>query len=262
VDIESLQNDFISAIFGGDKAPAISHVMGDDILTAEQRFGIYKGSVHGILTQALGTIFPVCKELVGDEFFDRMCDIFIDKYPPKTSFFAEYGSDLPLFLSTFEHVKDIPYLVDVAHLEWSRQTVWHAQDAQNTDFSSLANLDENQQSKLVFQLSNNMHLIQSDYRIDELWFAHQEDSELSLENLEINQAVKLIIRNEKKPSSSGIIKISVMSETQDDSEFWDFLFAISQEKNLAALAEQFGEALPTLLNQGIQSAWIQSYTIQ
>ena len=107
MDIKTLQEDFVSAIFGGDSSPATSHVMGDDVLTAEQRFGIYTGSVHGILTQALGATFPVCKSLVGDQFFDNMSKIFIDKHPPTTSFFAEYGDKFPEFLTTFEHVKDI-----------------------------------------------------------------------------------------------------------------------------------------------------------
>jgi hypothetical protein len=255
MDIKVLQDDFIAGIFGGNKSPATSHVIGDDTLTAEQRFGIYKGSVHGILTQALGTMFPVCEALVGEEFFSKMCDLFVNEYPPKSSYFAEYGSDLPHFLSTFEHVKDIPYISDIARLEWARQTVWHAQDNQDVDFSSLATLDEDQQSKVIFQLSKKMRLIQSDYRIDELWFAHQDDSDISLENIDINHAIKLIISKDQ-----SILKINLMSEDQNDSEFWDFLFAISKGSNLETLAEQFGESLGVHLNQGIQGTWIHSFT--
>ncbi len=253
--LESLQHDFIQAIFGGNKTPAEEYVIGDDLLTAEQRFGIYKGSVHGILTQALATMFPVCEALVGEEFFSKMCDLFINEYPPKTSYFSEYGADLPHFLSTFEHVKDIPYITDIARLEWARQTVWHAQDDQDTDFSSLATLDEAQQSEVIFQLSKNMHLIESDYRIDELWFAHQEDSEIVIKDIDINQAIKLIIRKDQ-----GILKINLMSTEQSDSDFWDFLFAISKGDKLESLAEQFGESLGEHLNHAIQGAWIRSYT--
>ncbi len=255
MDIKTLQGDFIEAIFGGEKSPAVSHVIGDDTLTAEQRFGIYKGSVHGILTQALGTMFPVCKALVGDEFFDNMCDLFVNEYPPKTTYFAEYGSDLPTFLSTFEHVKDIPYLVDVARLEWARQTVWHANSVNVADFSALSKLNEEQQSKVVFQLAKNMHLIESEFRIDELWFAHQPDTDIKYEDIEINQAVKLIIRKDQES-----LKISIMSEDENDREFWGFLHSISVGYNLERLAEQYGEALGNHLSQGIAGAWIQSFT--
>ncbi len=254
MDIKTLQEDFIEGIFGGDKIPATNHVMGDDVLSAEQRFGIYSGSVHGILTQALGTMFPVCKTLVGDAFFDKLCGLFIDKHPPKSSFFAEYGSQLAVFLDTFEHVKDIPYYADVARLEWARQTVWHAAEADETNFSALADLSEEQQSSVIFQLANNVHLLDSKFRIDELWFAHQSDSTVELEHIDINQAVKLIIRKDQ-----GIIKISIMSEDENDSGFWDFLQAVSMNDNLESLAEQFGEALPDHLNQCIEGGWVQSF---
>lgn len=255
MDIKALQGDFIEGIFGGDQLIAESHVMGDDILTAKQRFGIYKGSVHGILTQALGTMFPVCKTLVGDEFFDQLCGMFINEHPPKTSFFSEYGSELAGFLDNFEHVKDIPYFPDVARLEWARQTVWHSVENQNSDFSSLAELDEDQQTNVVFQLASNVRLLESKFRIDELWFAHQGDSEIALENIDINHPVKLIVRKDQ-----GIIKISVMNENENDSNFWGFLNAISLRHNLEDLADQFGETLPAYLNQSIEGAWVQSFT--
>jgi len=256
MDIKTFQDDFINAIFGGDKAPAVSHIIGDDTLTAEQRFGIYSGSVHGILTQALGVMFPICKSLVGDDFFDNMCRIFIDKNPPNTCFFAEYGSQLPEFINTFEHVKDLPYLHDVARLEWIRQMIWHDEKPQISDFSGLATLSEDEQSNVVFTLSNRMRLIKSDYRIDDLWFAHQPDNEIKLEDIDINKAIKLIVKRDK-----NIIKISTFSENEADSNFWDFLNAISKGDKLESLAEQFGESLGSHLNQGIQGAWIQSFTV-
>jgi hypothetical protein len=255
MDIKTFQGDFIEAIFGGDKAAAISHVIGDDTLTAEQRLGIYSGSVHGILTQALGVMFPTCKSLVGDDFFNNMCKIFIDKNPPNTCFFAEYGAQLPEFIKTFEYVKDLPYLYDVARLEWIRQIIWHEEKPQTSDFSGLATLSEDEQSNVVFTLSKRMRLIKSDYRIDDLWFAHQPDNEIELENMDINQTIKLIIKRDK-----NIIKISTFSENEIDSDFWDFLNAISKGDKLESLAEQFGESLGSHLSQGIQGAWIQSFT--
>ena len=256
MSIKKIQGDFVDAIFGGDKTAAASHVVGDNTLTAEQRFGIYRGSVHGILTQTLGLTFSVCKSLVGDQFFNNMTQLFIDKYPPTTSYFAEYGEQFPVFLETFEHIKDIPYLHDVSRLEWARHEVWHQKNVSSIDFSKLAEVTEEDQAKLTFKLAKTLRLIKSKYRIDELWFAHQEDSEQNLEDININEAVKLFIWKDK-----NIIKISLMSQNADDSLFWDFLYAIDEGKTLEQLADQFGDNLPTLLNQGIQSTWIQGFTI-
>lgn len=255
-DLETLQTDFINAFFNNDKTAAVQHVQGDDTLNAEQRLGIYSGSVHGILTQALGQTFPVCKSLVGDKFFDNMTKLFIDKYPPTTTVFAEYGNDLPLFLSTFDPVKDIPYFVDMARFEWARQVVYHNQNLQTIDFNKLAEVSEEQQASLTFKLTKTLHLIQSDFRIDDIWFAHQEHSEIKLEDIDLEKAVKLFIWKDK-----DTIKISLMSHTEEDSAYWNFLNAIAGQTSLGDLAERFGEKLPEYLNQSIQSGWIRSFTI-
>ncbi len=254
--LEKLQKDFIEGIFGGDTEPAASHIIGDEKLSAKERFGIYRGSVHGILKQALGLTFPVCKQLVGETFFERMCGLFIDQYPPRTSFFAHYGNHFSSFLGDFEHVKDIPYLVDISRLEWARHSVWHETQHPVADFSGLATLKEEKQSLLVFTLSKTLHLLQSNYRIDDIWFAHQPDSDLELEEINLGEAVKLFIWKD-----NDIIKISLMNLDEDSDRYWDFLNAVQKGSTLKALAENFGSDLARFLNQGIQSGWIQSFKI-
>jgi hypothetical protein len=255
-NIEGIQQDFIDAIFGGDKEPAASHVVGDEKLTAQQRLGIYKGSVHGILTQSLGITFSVCKALVGDDFFDKMTTLFVNKYPPMTTYFVEYGDKFPEFIENFEHTKSLPYLRDLTQLEWARQYVWHQQQAEPFDFSALAELTEEQQAKLSFNLKKTIHLIQSDYRIDDIWFAHQEGSNISFEDIKLDEAVKLILWK-----SDNEIKITLMNQNEADSLQWDFLQSLSQDATITDLAIKYTDRLPELLNMSIQSGWIESFKI-
>lgn len=255
MQLEQIQQDFVDAIFGNQADSAVSHVKSDKILTAKQRVGIYRGSVHGILTTSLGITFPVCKALVGEEFFDKMCDAYIDQNPPSSPFFAEYGSTLNTFLAQFEPVKSLPYLSDTAHLEWTRHNIWHKQHPEPFDFSQLAKLTEKQQATLQFQLKPTMELIQSKYRIDLLWFAHQEDSEIALEDIDLDESVTLIIWK-------GLEGINIREMNAEDTSLWDFLYAISKDKNLTELANQFGDDLPVLLNTAIQEGWIQSFKTQ
>jgi hypothetical protein len=250
--LEKIQTDFVTAIFGDKSESAISHVIGDDNLTAKQRLNIYRGSVHGILTQSLGLNFPVCKALVGDQFFDHMCDKFIDQFPPTSPFFSEYGNLLPTFLSEFEPAKSLPYLKDTSMLEWLRHKVWHQQYPETFDFSALAEIPEEQQANLKFELKKTMHLLQSDYRIDQLWFAHQDDSDLKLEEINLHESVKLLIWKD-------LDGIKIITADAEIGQFWDFLDALSKQKTVAQLATEFGEALPDLLNKGIQEGWIQSF---
>lgn len=254
MSLSQIQKDFVEAIFGGETTTVAQHIIGDDVLTAEQRFGIYRGSVHGILIQALGLTFPVCKALVGEKFFDKMSGLFIDKYPPKTSFFAEYGIHFSSFLESFEPVKQISYISDVARLEWARHEVSHKKPKPSFDFEQLAELSEDEQSNVVFELTDTMRLIESKYRIDDIWFAHQEDSDVKLDEIDLNHTVKLIIWKDKT-----ILKITLMNNNEEDNQFWDFLYAISKGNTLEQLVVEYGEKLPTLLNLTIQSNWVRSY---
>jgi len=250
--LNQLQNDFIAAIFNHDRDTAIKYVTGDETLDAAARLGIYRGSVHGILTQSLGETFPVCKHLLGEEFFDKMCDRFIDQFPPSSPFFSHYGDHLSVFLKDFEPVKTIPFIKDVALLEWTRHKLWQQISPQPFDFSKISSLSEEQQTKLIFQLNRTMRLIDSDYRIDHIWFAHQPESDIELENININEPVKLLLTK-----SENSLKVA---DFTTDSEYWRFLDSISHASNITELATLYGESFPQLLNRAIEEGRIESFT--
>lgn len=269
--LEQLQDDFIAAIFNIDRETAIDYIQGDENLDAGQRLGIYRGSVHGILTQSLGLTFPVCKALLGEEFFDKMCDRFIDQYPPTTAFFSEYGDKLSQFLSEFKPVETIPYIEDVANFEWSRHTLWQKQARETFDFSTIETLDEEQQAKIIFQLSPTLHLIQSKYRIDLIWFAHQSDNDIKLEEIEIetevnllmwktNDAIKIANYETNNLINEDVIANHNVSKNFSNQEYWLFLHAVSQSSDITKLATKFDKNFPELLNQSIQDGWIDSFT--
>jgi len=264
--LDQLQNDFIAAIFNEDRETALNYVNDDDRLTASERLGIYRGSVHGILTQSLGETFLVVKALLGEEFFDKMCDRFIDQHPPSTPFFSHFGDQLAKFLDQFEPLKTIPFISDVASFEWARHKLWQQTPSEPFDFSTLATLTEEQQAKVVFQLNSSLHLFQSNYRIDHIWFAHQEDSDIQLEEIDINEEINLLVWKSENSiklanfNTNDPINLGDSDETVNNKEYWLFLNAIQNELNITELAVEFEEKFPVLLNQSIQDGWIESFT--
>jgi len=266
MELEKLQRDFIAAIFNTDRTTAVNHVKGDDRLNADQRLNIYRGSVHGILTKSLGETFPVCKQLLGEEFFDKMCDRFIDQYPPNSPFFLHFGSNLALFLREFDPVKTLPFISDVAAFEWSRHEIWRQTSNKPFDFSQIANLTEKQQASLIFTLSPSLHLFHSKYRIDHIWFAHQDDSDIKLEDIEINEEINLLMWKHHDGKNS-LLKVAnyesalaIDGVSFNTKDYWSFLQAIVNKSNITDLATQFEDKFPELLNNSIQDGWIESFT--
>jgi len=49
-----------------------------------RRFGVYRNNVFVSLVEALATRFPVCLELVGDDFFRAMARTFVELSPPRS----------------------------------------------------------------------------------------------------------------------------------------------------------------------------------
>ena len=78
--------------------------------------------------KALGEIFPVCKSLVGDAFFEAMAESYIKSHRPTKDRLDDYGESFSLFLPTFAPVQSLPYLPDMATLEWQVHQVFHAKD--------------------------------------------------------------------------------------------------------------------------------------
>lgn len=250
MNLKELQNDFVNAFFGNE-IDIDKYIVSDDALTAKQRFGIYKGSVHGVLTQALSDMYPVCKQLVGDKFFDHVTSKFINQYPPKSAFFADFGSEFSDFLANFEAAKSLEYLPATAQLEWLRHKAWNTKNQDASDFTELQSFSEEQQLSMHFALAGTASLLTTEYRADLLWEAHQESSQIDLSEIDIFQHLNLLISR---------IDYTVMMNELTELQF-DFLTAIESGHCLSELAEKFTEALPELLSTALQNGWIRSFSL-
>ncbi len=86
-----------------------------------------------ICTQALRMLcapaIPSIERLVGEDFFKGAASLFIgasSSHPRPV--LIEYGEAFPAFLESFEPARGLPYLADVARLEWLRHAAYHAAD--------------------------------------------------------------------------------------------------------------------------------------
>ena len=125
-----------------------------DVLPPEQagalRVAIYRNTCLSTLVNALRLSFPAVQRLVGADFFDGSAREFIRRYPPASAWLNDYGADFAGFLSAFAAAATLPYLADVARLEWSVNRALHADDAPGLDLARLALLAESARSRVSF----------------------------------------------------------------------------------------------------------------
>ncbi|MEX2201373.1 MAG: DNA-binding domain-containing protein [Dongiaceae bacterium] len=171
--LRELQSQLKAAILDGD-LEAVAHLVQPDRLTAVDRLRIYRNHTRSSLVAALADNFPVTCRLVGREFFEAAAKRFIAGNPPSEPCLSAYGAAFPEFLAGFEAAQSLPYLPDVARLEWLRIEVTHASRPAPLDLEALAALPPVAQSGLILTLLPSVRLLASPYPIDRIWLANQE----------------------------------------------------------------------------------------
>ena len=114
-----LQSGIGRAILDGNARPAVIGSLAVKGANPRARLGIYRNNTFISLTEALKAIFPVIVRLVDMRFFGYLAHEFIKVQPPREARLAVYGKDFPAFIAGFPACRRLPYLADVARLEWA-----------------------------------------------------------------------------------------------------------------------------------------------
>ncbi len=234
-----------------------TQIRSQDNLGFEQGLAAYQGSVMGKLTRALEEIYPVCCRLVGPEFFAAMSRVYVRQHPSRSPDLGDYGSQLPSFLEQFEPAAALPYLPDVARLEWSWHRAFNAMDQPGLDFQALGSIPQEQWGQIRFELPHSSVLLASRYPIHRIWQANQPDNAESAQvNLDQAGAQLLIWRDRLET------RIDLPNEAD-----WQLLQAFAAGHPFGEICAQFLDQEPTLdvatrLPVWVQRGWIAGFLIE
>ena len=142
-------------------------------LPAAHRLEIYRHNVTSNLRGALKDIYPVILSVVGDAFFSHAANQFICTHPSHSGDLHQFGGAFGDFLAVYPHAVDLPYLCDVARLEWAWHETFHAGDAMPFDLARLVALPEEAHAGLCFTLHPTVRLVQSSFPILQIWEVNQ-----------------------------------------------------------------------------------------
>jgi hypothetical protein len=131
--------------------------------------------VAGNAHNALANTYPVVAKIVGAEFFEGLAREYLKLYPSRSGDLNEYGGELAQFVAEFSHTRDLPYLPDIARLEWLVHRAHYAADTQPFDATKLAAIDADAWSGLRPMLAPACGLLASRWPLARLWEVHQDD---------------------------------------------------------------------------------------
>ena len=139
-----------------------------------QRLGIYRGNAKANAAKAIAAAYPVVEKIVGGEFFSGLASEYQSRFPSVNGDLNEYGGAFAAFLVDFPPAVEIPYLAQVACLEWRVHCAHYAADPGPFDPARLACVPPEHQLLLRPRLHPACHVLQAAYPIARIWEVHQD----------------------------------------------------------------------------------------
>ena len=145
--LNDYQKTFLNAVI--DQTTPEWHIQHQDKASLEQRLDVYRDSILGNHLKALRKLFTACECLVGEDFFLQLCEQYLESMPFHTERLDDVGEGFSAFLTAHASHEQVPYLSDMARLEWA----WHE----------------------VLRDETQERFITSDYPLFEIWKCCQPD---------------------------------------------------------------------------------------
>lgn len=139
------------------------------------RFAVYRANHAVSLREALAAQFPVCRHLVGEDFFDAVAAAYVSADPPREASLQRYGDTFGRFVRGFPPCATVDYLGDVADLEFAWRESWGAADAPALRPADLADIPTHRLLDMPLTLHPAVRRLRSPHPVASIWLGHQGD---------------------------------------------------------------------------------------
>lgn len=172
--LHEAQTMFAAALLQPDAAEtAFLPLLEEGESAGRQRLAAYRRSVVGNLLNALEATYPVVAKIVGGPFFREAGRQYVLTHPSRNGDLNEYGEDFADFLASYSHAADLPYLPEVARLEWLIQKVYYAPDAPPPALQMLTAVAPEAWDDLIFDIVPAHARLDSPWPIVAIWTVNQ-----------------------------------------------------------------------------------------
>lgn len=171
---------------------------------------VYRCNLLANASRALEISFPTLTQLLGIEGVQALAALYYDAHPLLTGDWGEWGEHLAQWLSQQETLHDMPYLANVAQLDWLCHCIERAATPEHTE-ASIAILNAIDGQFLHLNPTHYLAVMASRFPLLEIWQAHyaKEHREvwLTRANLALPEGAQqyLLISREHWRASPSII---------------------------------------------------------
>jgi hypothetical protein len=191
--LRDTQAAFAAHLAGHDRPDLVSEIAGDS-RTVVGRLQLHRHHLTRSLGGALAATFPTVATLVGQAFFGLLARDFMAGTALEDPVLSRYGEYFPQFVAAKQDMHGLPYLADVARLDWALNVAFHAPWEPRLTAADLVAWPQDSLSSLSVRLPAGSSLIESAHPLDLIWQASQPGSSVDKVDLAAGPACLVVFR--------------------------------------------------------------------
>jgi hypothetical protein len=193
--LSDVQAEFAAAL-ANPAAAVPDDVAGPDGGPAPRRFAVYRNNLIAGLVDVVAGVFPAVRRIVGEDFFEAMARAYVRAEPPTSPVLLYYGNGFVDFVAGFEPARSLPYLADVARIEWAWREAYNAAEAEPLGPADLAGIAEADLPALTFSLHPSLRIVRSAYPALTIWRMNSRETPIVPVDLAAGGEDTLVVRPE------------------------------------------------------------------
>jgi hypothetical protein len=185
-----LQQTVFRAVAGEGALVETTSLVTGGALEPADRVGIYAEMYWLRMRDSLRADYPYVHQVLGDEDFDVLVARHVRQRPSTHHSLSRLGVDFAETVREAE-LEAVPWLADLAALEWARAESFVAVDAPVLERSSLATLKAETFTRSRLVVSPSLRLLHPSWDVIPVWRALESGA--SWKNLEVTAAVSALV---------------------------------------------------------------------
>ncbi|UTY55945.1 DUF692 family multinuclear iron-containing protein [Massilia sp. erpn] len=236
------QQRFAEALFAPEQTEQLLPLLTGAHLA--HRFALYRGNLSATWEKVLHAAYPVIAQLVGEEFFGGLARAYGRAHPSDDGDLNRFGAQFAAFLTDFAPAAELPYLPDMARLEWLLHRAHYAPAAEGISAAELAAVPPEEIEARRLLLHPACALCASPWAIVPLWLAHQPDATQAFPAQMAQASHGLVCRPQWKTqliplSAAQHAALQVLAQQGSFGAALDAAFELDEEFDVAGTLQQW-----------------------
>lgn len=173
--LRELQQKFAEQLIDKESS-ALSGIIGAQGLSGAEAISIYRSNFLENLSNGLKISFPVVVAILGEACFKYVAYDFALKTPSLSGDLNDYGSDFPAYLRGHPDTETLPYIAEVAALEWAIDLSSREGDTAYVDLAMFATYSADVLLQLKLPIHPACFILQFNWPAHAIWQAHQQEN--------------------------------------------------------------------------------------